>query len=279
MTASQLTVSTGSATDAQSRLALDALRSQRRRLVDLFSAFDDDAWTAPTRCAEWSVHEVVRHLCDVTVRWHALLRGEPPETVGTAALDPRTTPVVWLEGSAGESPVDTIGVFDRASADLLEDVAELATRNAIDRCLLPYGAVPWSALMLHLFWDAWVHERDILLPLDRTHASPTIESRAAATYALVMAAVPFLLLGTPFEETVVLDGDGGGSFQIHVRDGAVTVRMGEADDTPDPLRGALPIVVDSLIGRGPQPSQVLRGPAERAEALGKLRRFVLTPVA
>lgn len=52
-------------------------------------------------------------------------------------------------------------------------------------------------------------------------------------------------------------------------------RLGPAHHTVDVAE----LTELSAIGGGPQPSEVLRDPAERAEAIGKLRRFVLTPVA
>jgi uncharacterized protein (TIGR03083 family) len=273
------TVTTGSATEAQARFARDALRSQRRRLFDLFSGFDEETWTAPTRCTEWSVHEVVRHLCDVTLKWRALLRGASPQSLGFEGFDPRTTPVDWLERSATERPADTVRVFERASAELLDEVDQRTECNAADQLPFLYGTVPWSIVVLHGFWDAWLHERDIVIPMGRLHESPEIESRAAATYGLVMSCVPFALFGTPFDETVVLDGDGGGLFQLEARESTVTTWVGGDEDSRDPLRGALPDVVDSLLGRGPQLTAVLHGPAERVEALGTLRQFILAPVA
>jgi uncharacterized protein (TIGR03083 family) len=274
-----ITVSTGAATDQQVRLAREALRSQRLRLVELFGELREEEWSAPTRCPEWSVHDVVRHLCDVTVSWLGLLRGELPEQVGMEGFDPRTTPAEWVERSAAQRPVDTLADFRRASVDLLDEVDRLVERRAAGRVPLPYGAVPWSIVVLHIFWDAWVHERDVVLALGREHESPGIESRAAATFGLVISGVPFTLLGTPLEETVVLEGDGGGRFRLEVRDETVTVTVNGEDEASDALRGALPGVVDSLIGRAPELGEVLHGPTERVQQLGMLGRFMRTPVA
>ena len=296
-TSPRITVTTGFANEAQGRFARDALRSQRRRLLDLFRGFGDETWAAPTRCTEWSVHEVVRHLCDVTLKSTALLRGATPESVGTEDVDPRTTPATWLTRSAGERPHDTLVVFEDASAELLAEV-DRHIRDASD-AEVPwlYGQVPWSIAVLHVFWDAWVHERDILLPLRRPHESPAVESRAAATYGLTMGCLPALVAGTPLDETVVLAGDGGGVFQLEARNGgpnareltmAATALPGEVTITTRDSdvggrrrrapRGVLD-VVDSLVGRGPELTEVLRGPPERVQRLGMLRAFMLLPVS
>jgi uncharacterized protein (TIGR03083 family) len=269
-----ITVSTGVTTDEQVRLACGALRSQRPRLIRLFDGLRDDEWSGPTRCPEWSVHDVARHLCDVTVRWLGLLRGERPEHVGMEGFDPRTTPAEWVERSASQCPVDTVADFRRASVDLLDQVEWLVQRRAGDRVLLPYGAVPWSIVVLHVFWDAWVHERDVVLPTGRGHGSSEIESRAAAVFGLLTSGLPFMLVGTPLDETVVLDGDGGGCFRLEVRDETVTVLVNGEEEAGEALRGALPGVVDSLIGRAPELREVLHGPADRVQRLGRLGRFM-----
>src|SRR5207249_3751140 len=180
---------------------------------------DEDAWTAQSRCTDWSVHEVTRHLCDVTLKSTALLRGELPEDVGSESVDPRTTPVAWLTRSAGEHPHDTLAVFEDASTELLDEV-DRHVRDATDADVQwLYGPLPWSIAVLHVFWDAWVHERDIVVPLRGPHEAPAVESRAAATYGLLMGCSPAIVAGAPLDETVDLAGDGGGMFRLEARNG------------------------------------------------------------
>ena len=54
---------------------------QRRRLAALLGELDDEQWAAPSRCAEWSVQDVVAHLVSVNQFWAfsigAALGGEP----------------------------------------------------------------------------------------------------------------------------------------------------------------------------------------------------------
>jgi uncharacterized protein (TIGR03083 family) len=293
-TLSAVTVSTDSTGAGQNELARDALRSQRQRFAVLLRGLDDDAWTAQSRCAEWSVHEVVRHLCDATLKTTALLRGELPEDVGTADMDPRTTPVAWLARSSGERPHDTLAVFEDATAELLDEVDRHARASTDAEIPWLYASVPWSIAVLHVFWDAWIHERDILEPLRRQPESPAIESRAAATYGLTMACVPVIFGSAPLDELVVLAGDGGGRFSLEVREGngrqidvvgfrgagKVTITVVGGDDGDGgPLHGTLVDVVDSLIGRGPELTEVLHGPTERVERLGMLRAFMLLPAS
>jgi hypothetical protein len=34
---------------------------------------------------------------------------------------------------------------------------------------LPYGPMDWTVLVLHAFWDSWIHERDVLLARGAEH--------------------------------------------------------------------------------------------------------------
>ena len=290
-----LAVTTGTPSEAQGAAVRDALRSQRPRLSTLLATFDDVAWSAPSRCTEWNVHEVVRHLCDMTQKTTALLRGANPQDVGTSEVDPRTTPLAWLSRSGSERPQETLDVFRAASAQLMDEVERCLRGPAETEVAWFYGPVPWSTAACHLLWDAWVHERDIVLPLTRPQECPAVESRPAAAYGLLMASIPALVTGACVSETVVLTGAGGGAFLLDARpdahdrrqltaagypaDGTVTISVSDTNRTnhAQPLIGALEDVIDSLVGRGPDLATVLHGPPERVERLGVLRSFMLQP--
>ena len=135
----------------------------------------------------------------------------------------------------------------------------------------------WSIVPIHAFWDAWVHERDILCPFGRAHESTEVESRAAAMYGMVLSCVASTLDGTALDESVELSGDGGGTFRLEALDGTIKVSLIEDNRGGEALYGALPDVVDSLVGRGPGLGEVLSGPLERVERLATFRRFMLSP--
>jgi hypothetical protein len=219
------------------------------------------------------VQDVVRHLCDVSSEWRSLLQGNH---AGFEGFDPRRTPAEWLDRSADERPTDTIVRFEEADTRLLDEGERLMASGAELEVPFPYGTVTWSIIPLHAFWDAWVHERDILFPLGHRQGSPPIESRAAAVYGIVMSGVPNRLVGTDLEEVVLLEGDGGGSFRLNAGGGAVSVQICDGEASGDALRGPLPEVVDSMAGRGPQLSDVLAGPKERVDRLALLRRFMMS---
>ena len=250
---------------------LDALRAQRARVVELGRGLSAEEWRAPSRCTEWNVHEVVRHLVDVKGRIPSVLRGEP---TGDTEFDPNTTPKRWLEETAGLTPADTCDELERTTATQVQAIEEFA-RSGADRCIPgAYGDLHWTMFVLHVFWDSWLHERDVVLPLGRPHDSSEIENRWAAAYGVSIAAVPTLMIepGVRVGERIGLQGAGGGAFALDVL-GEVRVSFDGAIQ-PDDLRGELGPVLDSMAGRGPELDEVLHGPSERVARLAYVRAFL-----
>jgi uncharacterized protein (TIGR03083 family) len=135
---------------------------QRRRFVAVLQGFGADDWAAPTRCADWSAHDVVRHVCDATVFANAA--GADDRTLDiTAGFDPRISPGRWLTASAGQSPAATLGCLVAATDELIGRARDRLARGSTFDVRLPYGPMDWTVLLLHLFWDSWIHERDVLL--------------------------------------------------------------------------------------------------------------------
>jgi len=158
----KLLLRTAGACDFDPERLLEVFGEQRQRFVTVLRGFAPDDWAAPTRCADWSAHDVVRHLCDCNAL--AASAGPDDHTLDLAAgFDPRTTPRGWLTASADEPPDATLTRFVATTEELL---ALLRTRLAQNRKFdirLPYGPMDWTVLVLHGFWDSWLHERDVLL--------------------------------------------------------------------------------------------------------------------
>jgi uncharacterized protein (TIGR03083 family) len=86
-----LLLQTGGASDFDPEHLLDVFGQQRQRFITVLRGFSAADWAAPTRCADWTAHEVVRHLCDTNVKATAV---EPDDRTLdiTAGYDPRITP-------------------------------------------------------------------------------------------------------------------------------------------------------------------------------------------
>jgi uncharacterized protein (TIGR03083 family) len=114
----QLLLRTEGACDLDPEHLLDVFGKQRQRFVTVLRGFGPDDWAAPTRCADWSAHDVVRHLCDGNMKLAAA--GPDDRTLDlTVGFDPRITPRGWPTVLAAESPGATLSRFLATTDELL----------------------------------------------------------------------------------------------------------------------------------------------------------------
>ena len=240
-----LVLRTGGACDFDPEHLLDVVGEQRRRFVGVLDGFGPDDWAAPTRCAEWSAHDVVRHLCDANGIVHL---GPGDRTLDvTAGFDPRTTPQARLAASAAEQPGDTLARLVATTEELLVVAkGRLAEGRSFD-VFLPFGAMDWTVLVLHGLWDAWIHERDVMLMRGTEHPSYDDATFYATAYGLFLAAaVASVFGGDEVQEQLTLGGAGGGVFDVDTH-GAVAVTARRVTVAGPPAA----VVVDALAGRSP----------------------------
>jgi len=265
-----LLLRTAGACDLDPEHLLEVFGEQRRRFVQVLREFRPDDWAAPTRCADWSAHDVIRHLCDC----NAIAAGAGPDdrTLDiTAGFDPRITPRGWLTTSAGESPDDTLGRFVTTTDEALAVLCTRLAQNCRFDVRLPYGPMDWTVLVLHGFWDSWLHERDVLLARGTEHPTASDATGYAAAYGLFIAAAVASMFGDPVQEKLTLGGDGGGVFDLDSR-GAIELTVTRMTTAGPPAAE----VTDALAGRAPaaRPSDL---PASSRSALSRLPDFLNTP--
>jgi uncharacterized protein (TIGR03083 family) len=265
----KLLLRTAGACDFDPEHLLEVFGEQRRRFAAVLQGFGPADWAAPTRCADWSAHDVVRHLCD----GNAIAAGAGPgdHTLDIAAgFDPRITPRGWLTASADESPDTTLTRFVATSEEVL---ALLRTRLAQNRRFdvrLPYGPMDWTVLVLHGFWDSWLHERDVLLARGTAHPTDDDAIFLATAYGLFIAAAVASMFGDQVQEKLTLGG--GGVFELDTR-GAVTVTATRMATTGPPAAQ----VADALAGRAQAAATLGDLPAGSRAALSHLADFFNTP--
>jgi uncharacterized protein (TIGR03083 family) len=265
----QLLLRTAGACDLDPGHLLDVFGEQRQRFVTVLRGFGPDDWAAPTRCADWSAHDVVRHLCDC----NALAAGAGPDdrTLDiTAGFDPRITPRGWLTASADESPGATLGRFVATTEELLALLRARLAQNRRFNVRLPYGPMDWTVFALHGFWDSWLHERDVLLARGTEHPTDDDATAYATAYGLFIAAAVASMFGDQVREKLTL---GGGVFDLDSR-GAVTLTVTRMTTTGPPAAE----VADALAGRSPTTAMLGDVPASTRAALSHLANFFNTPV-
>lgn len=137
---------------------------------------------------------------------------------------------------------------------------------------LPYGPMDWTVLVLHGFWDSWLHERDILLARGREHPTDADATAYATAYGLFMSAVVAARRGKPVQhQQLTLSGDGG-VFDLDTGD-AVTITATRAA-VAGPVAAE---VTDALGGRAPVPAVLGQLPARTRTSLSCLADYFNTP--
>ena len=268
----KLLLQTTGACDFDPEHMLDVFGRQRQRFVAVLQGFGPDDWAAPTRCTDWSAHDVIRHLCDNNIKAAAIGPDDRMLDI-TAGYDPRITPREWLSASAGESPGATLSRFLATTEQRLAlDRARLAEGARFD-VRMPYGAMDWTVRVLHGLWDSWLHERDVLLPRGIEHPTDGDATVYAAAYGLFTAAAVASVFGDPVRERLKLSGAGGGVFDLDSH-GGVTLTVTRTITAGPPAAG----VADALAGRSPVAAALGDLPASSRGALSLMADFFNSPV-
>ena len=225
---------------------------QRRRLAATVGGFTEAEWTHPSRCEGWSSRDVIVHLDSTNFFWTqsiaAGLRGEPSRFLAT--FDPVTTPAASVARSHEMSSAEVLDRFVASTNTLTELLESLQPDDWTRLAESPPGHVTIDAVAHHALWDAWVHERDIVLPLA---LAPIVEiDEVTACLRYVAALGPILALGRGMDER--------GRLAIHATEPTVDVLVdirehvvvtdeaGAADLT---LEGPAADLVDALSVRRP----------------------------
>jgi len=164
---------------------------QRRRLQDALATLTEDQWKRPSRCEGWSVQDVVAHLVGTNSFWtmsiRAGLAGSPTRVL--AAFDPVSTPAVMVAPMRALRPAETFEQFAETNQSLFDAVESLDDAGWSTAAESPAGHVPIRLAANHALWDAWVHERDILLPLSMVPVEEPDEVVSCLRYVAAVAPV------------------------------------------------------------------------------------------
>jgi len=221
-------------------VVLKAFAAHRRRFASEVATLDAEALAAPSRCTEWSNADVLRHLIDVDGWMRALWSGNPPPFT---TFDPNTTPHEFVV-AARETPDETIRDNYVASSEEMASDMEASGRDRWGvPSISPLGFVPWWLSVLHIFWDSWLHERDILFSLGRTPPEEPDEIVPAFTYAIALAG---RLLGDDIDVDVAgvrMVTGSDESSQAILSGGTVSV-------TPVAPETDVASMIDAMAGRG-----------------------------
>ncbi len=227
---------------------------QRRRLEENLAGLDADAWASASRCDGWTIQDVVAHLVGVNGFWEASvaagLAGAPTRIL--ERFDPAAHPPLIIEPMRGLTPHEVLGQFVASNDGFLGALAVLDDDGWSTLAESPAGHVSIRMLAAHALWDAWVHERDVMIPLG---VAPTEEpDEVAASLRYAAAVGPVLALGASdafVGDLGVVAGDPDVSFTLTISD-AVHVRDVPPVGLPC-LSGPAVDLVEALSVRAPMP--------------------------
>jgi len=247
-----------------------ANRAQRTRLLETVTGLSAADWSLPSRCAGWSIQDVVRHLAQINrvqvASVEAGLAGERFD--GFRGFDPKSTPGSWLKAAGDEPAPATLAEFTRSTASALSTADQLASRGDELLVATPAGRQPWHRAILHASFDSAVHERDILEPLGRRAAADPAEVGAIAAYQLLLNARVLAVVGVQLDLALCLDP--GIELRAIVDGAIVEVRRDRIGGAALVGSGPADQVLDAMSGRGDL-AEAVSGPPEVATALSALR--------
>lgn len=231
---------------------------QRRRLVDVLAAFDEDEWGRPSRCAAWSARDVIVHLDSTNAFWiHSIAagrRGEP--TRALAHFDPVASPAQMVAATGTRSAAEVLERFAASTEALVALLESLDEDEWTLPAEAPPGHLSISAVAHHALWDSWIHERDILVPRGIAPTEEADEIAASLRYAAALSPAFALSEDPTVRGTMVIsthDPEIGVVVEVGDR---VRVREGDADVADLRLDADAVELVDALSIRGPVPGAI-----------------------
>jgi len=226
---------------------------QRQRLVASLGELSDEQWAHASRCDGWSNRDVIVHLDSTNAFWAfsiaSGLQGEPTRFLAT--FDPVASPADLVAGSQAIPSAEVLARFTASTAALTDLLSGLAEDDWSSVAEAPPGHLAISAVTHHALWDAWVHERDILLPLGLTPDEEPDEVIACLRYGAALAPAFAVTNGEAdagLLSVTVRDPDA--RFLVAV-DEQIEVRSGSTDGAGVELTGDAVEVLEALSIRRP----------------------------
>ncbi|MEY2426356.1 MAG: hypothetical protein QOI61_1928 [Actinomycetota bacterium] len=229
-----------------------AVARQRRRLLATLGSLTDAQWAAPSRCAGWSVKDVICHLVTVDQFWTfsfaAGLRGEPTRFLAT--FDPVASPAQLVDGMQALLPADVLAQYTANAEGFLDVLASVQADQWSLPAEAPPGHLAMNVTALHALWDAWVHERDIDIPLGITPVEDDEEITLTLSYAAALSPALYATRATGAQGTLAVDAsDPVIALTVEVGESAVVTRGARADGPR--LTGRAVDLIEGLSHRAP----------------------------
>jgi len=234
---------------------------QRRRLAELLNGLDDAQWAAASRCDGWSVRDVIAHLVGTDQFWvvsaAAALAGAPTRYL--EGFDPVVTPARMVDGMGEVAPAEVLASYRDGVDALAACLTGLDEDQWSALAEAPPGHLPLHAMAHHALWDAWVHERDIVLALGMTPVDEPDEVIACLRYAAGLGPAFLATNGSTRSATLAFTGTEPAAHVVVDVGETVVVSDGEAPAGAVRLEGRTVDLVEALSFRAPFPHDLADG--------------------
>ena len=239
------------------------LLRQRARLAATLAGLDADQWAAPSRCEGWSVQDVVTHLVTTNQFWafsiRSALDGAPSRLLAT--FDPVVSPAEMVAAARSQTSSEVLAGFVDTNEALADAIGAVGDDGWSTPGEAPPGHVALHAVALHALWDAWVHERDVVLPLGLTPVEEDDEVTGCLAYAAALGPAFAVTRGETRRGTLAVRATDPDVRLVVEAGESVVVRSGDAPAGAPYLTGPAVELVEALSFRAPLPC-----PAPEADA-------------
>ena len=166
-------------------------RSHRARVRDWLATVPDPEWTGPTRCGEWDVTALVRHLASASqflgYTLHQGAAGNP--TTLLQGFHPHRT-VKAAAATLGElTPTTAREALADMDAAVDTELARQTDTGWSSTAEAPPGHLPAPLVVSHFVFDSWVHEYDLMLPRGERPPLDPLEAQVVLRYVVGLASV------------------------------------------------------------------------------------------
>lgn len=241
--------------------AVAALGAQQDELASVVATASAAALDRPSRCAGWSVADVLLHLAQTNEMAVASVEGRLGDFVDEVAASlPRTGSIDdWAGALVDLERTSPEAARDRWSASADAQLAAFAACDPTARVLWVAGELAARTLATTRLTETWIHTVDVVVAFG---PPPAPTDRLWHTARLVWRTVPYALgqhgITAAGPVAFVVDAPDGSTWTFGEPDGASTTITGTALDlcTVAGQRGSA--AGTSLAGHGPDADAILR---------------------
>jgi uncharacterized protein (TIGR03084 family) len=247
--------------------AVTALVDEQHALDDHLDGLDDRGWEAPSRCAGWSVSDVVLHLAQTNEMAVASLEGTMPQFLERMAeglppaADVDAGAAAMVERERGAPPAEVRARWDASVAALRDG---FAATDLGARVTWVVGELSVRTLATTRLAETWIHGGDVAVASGPLPA-PTDRLWHIARLAWRTVPYAFARAGRPAPGPVVFDlvGPGGAAWRFGADagdaggDGPVTTVRGDAVDLCLVAGQRADAADTGLVAEGPDGPEVL----------------------